>query len=367
MTDSALSHSRHLSRRINGHDNNFNLIRVTAALLVLVSHSFPAVTGTGEAEPLRLSHGVTLGSMAVDMFFIVSGLLVTHSIVKRDSALAFVRARVLRIWPGLLLSLLLTAYVLGAAVTSLAPAAYLASPGPIGYVLRGAVLWLDLTRSVLPGVFEHNPHRETVNVSLWTLPIEVRMYVELLVLWLVTRLAGRRKQAAFTAVIVLALAYCSLRHLLNWRGDIEASNYRLPFMFFSGAAAAVFARRIVVSPAIGATALAVLLGGALFAGSAFYFAYSATLCYLVLCLAYLPSGPIRRYNAVGDYSYGLYIYAWPIQQAVIFALPGLSVGWHILLSVGATLPVAAASWHLVEKPAMAFKRFGSRAPAPQPD
>ena len=82
----------------------------------------------------------------------------------------------------------------------------------------------------------------------------------------------------------------------------------------------------------------------------------------MVCAAYLPGGPIRRYNAVGDYSYGLYIYAWPIQQALIFAWPGLPVGAHILLSATATLLVAAASWHAVEKPAMALNRLGARAP-----
>lgn len=361
MTHSARPNSLFLSGRISGHDNNFNLVRVTAALLVLVSHSFAVVTGKGAAEPLRLSHGVTLGSIAVDIFFIVSGLLVTHSIVKRESALAFVRARVLRIWPGLLVSLLLTAYLLGALVTNLASAAYLASPDTLGYVLRGVGLSFDLALSHLPGVFVHNPHRDTVNVSLWTLPVEVRMYVELLVFWLATRLAGRRKQAAFDAVIVLAFAYCALRHLMNWQGSIEASNYRLPFMFFSGAAAAVLANRIAVRPAFAAAAAALLLIGAGVAGPVFYVTYSAALGYLVLCAAYMPSGIIRRYNAVGDYSYGLYIYAWPIQQALIFALPGLSVGVHILLSMAATLLTAAASWHGVEKPAMALKHFGTRA------
>ncbi|MEP7101584.1 MAG: acyltransferase [Burkholderiales bacterium] len=364
MTESARSNPRLLSSRINGHDNNFNLIRVTAALLVLVSHSFAVVTGSGDAEPLRVSHGVTLGSIAVDMFFIVSGLLVTHSIAKRDSALAFVRARVLRIWPGLLVSLLLTAYALGAIVTSLAPAAYLMSTDVLGYVLRGVLLSLDLAFSHLPGVFAHNPHRDTVNVSLWTLPVEVRMYSELLVFWVATRLVGpQKKRAAFGAVIVLAFAYCALRHLMNWHGSVEASNYRLPFMFFTGAAAAVFADRIAVSPALGAIAAAVMLIGALLAGSAFYFAYSATLGCLVLCAAYLPGGAIRRYNAVGDYSYGLYIYAWPIQQALIFAVPGLWVGWHILWSIVVTLPLAAASWHLIEKPAMGLKRLRARAAA----
>lgn len=108
-----------LSASMSGNDNNLNLLRVVAALLVLVSHSFVIVSGDVDREPLRPTYGLTFGSIAVDVFFVVSGLLVTRSIANRNDAVAFITARALRIWPELVVSLLLVAYVLGGAVTGL--------------------------------------------------------------------------------------------------------------------------------------------------------------------------------------------------------------------------------------------------------
>ena len=89
MTDSALSHSRHLSRRINGHDNNFNLLRFVAASAVLVSHSFALATGDPRTEPLRRLLGLSLGDIAVSAFFATSGFLVTGSLLSKQNATEF--------------------------------------------------------------------------------------------------------------------------------------------------------------------------------------------------------------------------------------------------------------------------------------
>ena len=340
-----------LSQRIGGHDNNFNLIRATTALLVLISHSFVVVTGLPSTEPLRQSFGLTLGSSAVDVFFIVSGLLVTRSVVTHDNAFSFVSARLLRVWPGLAVSLVLVAYVLGPVVTNLTLPAYLSSTQTLAYVARGVVFKLAEEFSRLPGVFTVTPHPGTVNVSLWTLPIEIRMYAYLLALWLATRLARLRKMEAFNAAVALAFTFYAVRHFMAWHGAVEWSPHRLPFMFFTGAVMSILASRIVLSRSAAAVAAVALLGAGWIGGPTFFVVYSLTLAYLVLCLAYLPAGRARRYNATGDYSYGLYIYAWPVQQALIFGLPGVSIPVHIALSIAVTLPLAMASWHLVEKPA----------------
>ena len=165
-----------LSDQLNGRaarHNNLNLIRVSAALLVLVSHSFAIVLGDPKFEPLRQTYGLTFGSVSVDVFFIVSGLLVTQSLLKRSSAVAFAWARTLRIWPGLLISLLFAAYVIGMIVTDLPAHQYLLSTEPLRFIFQGLKLSSSLPE--LPGVFTTNPFGNSVNISLWTLPIEVRM------------------------------------------------------------------------------------------------------------------------------------------------------------------------------------------------
>lgn len=188
-------HHIRLSDHLGGRDNNLNLLRVTAAFLVLASHSFAIVTGDAKHEPLRQTYGLTFGSISVDVFFIVSGLLVTQSIIKGGNAVVFARARVLRIWPGLIVSLLLVSYVLGMIVTELPAHDYLLSTVPLRFIIEG--LKLSSTLPALPGVFTNNPFGDSINISLWTLPIEVRMYAYLLAAWLVSRIARRMKHKFF--------------------------------------------------------------------------------------------------------------------------------------------------------------------------
>ena len=102
-----------LSQFAQGRDNNYNFIRFMAAVAVLVTHSFVLATGRPNTEPLRARLGLTLGSVAVDIFFITSGFLVTASLLNRRSIIDFAWARLLRIFPALLIMLLLTVFVLG--------------------------------------------------------------------------------------------------------------------------------------------------------------------------------------------------------------------------------------------------------------
>lgn len=97
----------------------------------------------------------------------------------------------------------------------------------------------------------------------------------------------------------------------------------------------------------------------------FHVVYSLTLTYLLMCAAYMPSGRIRVFNRIGDYSYGVYIYAFPVQQSVAAFLPGISVAEMFQLSLFFTFLLAMLSWHLIEKPALALKgapsaRYSSR-------
>ena len=108
MTSMLLGKSKYLADAMVGHDNNLNLIRIIAASLVLFSHTFTVVTGDSKREPLRLDYGVTLGSISVDVFLIISGLLVTISLIRGNDAVKFAKSRFLRIWPGLTISFLIT-------------------------------------------------------------------------------------------------------------------------------------------------------------------------------------------------------------------------------------------------------------------
>ena len=137
---------------ITGRDNNFNLIRILAALAVLLTHSFPLALGDAAQEPLRASLGMSLGMIAVDVFFITSGFLISASLMRQPSLLSFLWARVLRIFPGLLVMLLFSVFVLGAALSTLPLAEYLASSQTHAYLAQCATLVLGVSYT-LPGVF----------------------------------------------------------------------------------------------------------------------------------------------------------------------------------------------------------------------
>ena len=113
-----------LSNYKDSRDNNFNLLRFVAAFLVLISHSFPLATGSGTSEPLKTALGIEFGHIAVDVFFITSGFLITGSLIRSKSAYKYIAARALRIYPALLIAVLFTVFILGPLITQVTLAEY---------------------------------------------------------------------------------------------------------------------------------------------------------------------------------------------------------------------------------------------------
>ncbi len=186
-----------------GRDNNFNLIRLLSATAVLFSHSFSLSTGAPDAEPLVSLIGMTPASIAVDVFFLASGFLVTASLFRSESLVDYTLARVLRIFPGLLVMLALTVFVMGLALSTLSSQDYLLSAGVYRYFTKCATLHITYH---LPGVFADNPYKAAVNGSLWTLPYEVRMYALLAGGWALLGLTRRHRTRAFALACVIAAA-----------------------------------------------------------------------------------------------------------------------------------------------------------------
>lgn len=345
-----------LSHYSHGRDNNFNLIRIIAALAVLITHSFALAIGSGLAEPFRESLGMSMGDIAVDVFFVTSGFLVTASILSRQSALEFLWARILRIYPALFVMLFLTVFVLGVAFTSVSMKTYWSSSQTYIYLARGATLLAGVAFK-LPGVFDGNPYQQAVNGSLWTMPHEVRLYGVLVLVWLGLHWKPHLRLHVFKNTLI-AFALVAALYVLT------AHIYALPigvvpklfFMFFSGAAFYVLRKHIALNPwlfGIFAMGLFVAAGNK----DAFFFVYILVIAYVLFYLAYVPSGPIRQYNKLGDYSYGIYIYAFPVQQSIAALIPGVTVPQMIALSAVITLTLAVLSWHLLEKRALRHKAY----------
>jgi peptidoglycan/LPS O-acetylase OafA/YrhL len=205
----------------------------------------------------------------------------------------------------------------------------------------------------LPGVFAHNPFPNAVNGSLWTLPLEAMMYVVVAILGVTTLLAHRRVAGA---LLVVAIAVLIVQP--TWLGSLPMVGsmlYAVPAIaFLLGMLMAQFRERI---PCRGDIALALLAAGVV---SVRYWPEVATLyaCFAAsYCTFWLAFHRVRVHvpESIGDVSYGLYVYAFPVQQLVVWLYPAIGPWGLFCAALPATFVLAWFSWHLVERPALAMK------------
>ncbi len=349
-----------LSTFTHGRDNNFNLIRFIAASLVILSHSYP-LTGSTH-EPLGALAGFTFGHFAVDIFFITSGFLVTASLLKRSHLRSFIQSRVVRIYPGLIVAVAFCTYVIGPFFTTLPLGEYFKSPTTHNFFIYDSLLVVKPIQYALPGVFEYLPVKNAVNGSLWTLPSELHMYGMLAALGLITlhivkTLGKQSLQHLITIIAITATALYLADHNSPFIEGVNLPNFvRFTSMFFMGGMYYIYRDRIPMSAFLFFPLLALVLYTSMTPGTTSFSVYSVTLPYLVLYLAYVPHGPLRSFNKLGDYSYGLYIYAFPIQQSLVFLMPKIGSLSLFLAAFPITLLLAMLSWHFVEKPSLSHWR-----------
>lgn len=346
-----------LAECLAGRQDNFLLIRLLAAAAVIFGHSYK-VNGGGENDFLvQMGWGVGIytGSVAVEVFFVLSGFLVANSWIRRPHLFAFARARLLRLIPALFVCLVLTALVLGPLVSTLAPADYFRHADTWDYIWRNLSFSSNL-RWTLPGVYTDNPYPDIVNGSLWTLPAEMQMYGWLALLGLIGAWRGAR-----IGTLALACIYAMNLIFPTWASQILLQDYvPMAGMFVLGVLFALNAQRIRLN--------ALVLAGLLFACVLLHgtprwgHIYALTLAYSVFWLAYIPLLPLHWLR--GDYSYGLYLWGYPIQQLVAHLLGPIPAPLVFVLSLLLAGLLAVASWHWVESPALRFKRGWRRRPRP---
>lgn len=211
-------------------ENNFNLLRCVAALMVIYSHSWALSAESESGDWLKSFLGGSPGMLAVNAFFIISGFLVMQSWGRQRSLLNFCRARVFRVIPGLAGVLLFTVLLSGMFWTSLDAASFFRSGEVWKYVYKN--LLMIRTEYDLPGVFANNPYPDAVNGSLWTLRYEMKMYLALAVLGLLGYLGGN-KLRLFAGVFALWYLGNTLARI--WLPEVQASAemLRLSLCFFS--------------------------------------------------------------------------------------------------------------------------------------
>ena len=336
-------------------NNNFNLIRFISASLVLYSHHFILVNTGNNIEPFS-NVGMTLGQIAVDIFFITSGLLITASYYANTSLLSFVRARILRIYPALIICVLFCILIVGTIYTTLPLSEYFSDPQTFKFLKRNSLLINDITYE-LPGVFTENHVKNAINGSLWTLPYEVKMYAILPLILIFTGFISKKLNITWLVkylLLVLTVASIILNTFNQDNGVIDHFT-RLFSLFFTGASVYLWRDKIHLSwKAFFLCFIALVF--AYFSPKHFLLIYSFCLPYILLVVAYAPSGFIRKFNTFGDYSYGIYIYAFPVQQSLVAIKPELSNFAIFLLSFVITILLAIMSWHFIERPFLKLKK-----------
>ncbi|CAH1672678.1 MULTISPECIES: acyltransferase [unclassified Chelatococcus] len=358
-----------------GRDNFLSLRHILAGC-VLVSHAFFVFRGADVREPLLDETGLDLGQHAVNLFFALSGFLVVQSLERRGVK-AYARARALRLLPGLVMATLFTAFVIGPIVTSL----------PLGAYLRDSATWRFLVdivprfngHATLPGVFEDQPANEAM-ITIWTIKYEIACYALLAIGGFALL---RRRPAIVLAACALGFALMSLPSRIVLP-DAVHSFARLGMCFAFGVGAWLYRRQMPLDGrfVIGGVLLSLALARTTFGLPVMILAE----CYGALWLAFLPTAwPGGALSIVGsemaggpglvkaplallagaDFSYGIYLYGFPLEQA-IFQFLQPSSPWLLIVQVlPVVLIVALGSWLLVEKPALALKSRRAVGELPQ--
>ena len=327
-----------------GRDNNFNLLRIIAAIAVLISHAWLVSLGPDATEPLQVQlGGITLGTLSVMAFFSISGFFITRSFAGRSSLTQFVLARCLRLFPALVMVTTLTILVSWFWLTSAALAVFW--PEAAIFFVRNITLF-SLSYD-LPGVFDKNVYGTTINSSLWTLNYEVMCYIGVVFCGLLGLL--RSRTFIFVLLIFLAAYVANSVYPLIPRLS-NLITLGLPFII--GMSFWVWRRSIPLSAILALSLLLVTF----FCRETpmFRVLLVLSLSYTLFVIGYAKIPILAAYNRLGDYSYGTYVYAFPIQQ--LLASFGIVTPLaNILLALPLTLCCAVLSWHLVEAPAMRLK------------
>jgi peptidoglycan/LPS O-acetylase OafA/YrhL len=284
--------------------------------------------------------------LAVSGFFAISGYLVAASFVRRG-LLDYTISRILRIYPALIVCVLLTVFVLGPWLTSLDTAAYFDHPRTWTYLWNmTSVFGMEFK---LPGLFDGHA-RDAANGSLWTLPVEVSCYI----LLMVAGAAGLLRSRVLANVAIVCILLFSIEYFTDIPLVVRRAKWAGPCVYFLLGVGFYINRDAVplrYPLAIFAAFLAYVALGEIW----FKYVFPPAFVYLIFYIAYRsPYLDLDRW--VGDPSYGIYIYAWPVQNSLVHFFPEEGPYFNTAVATLIVVTLAMLSWHLLEKPALGLKR-----------
>jgi peptidoglycan/LPS O-acetylase OafA/YrhL len=333
-------------------DNNFDFIRLALSLLVIFSHSFPLSTGPQSGEPFMFMtrQQVTGGTAAVDFFFIISGFLITASYERSRSIGSYVMKRVRRIYPGFLVAMLF-----GLFVVLPVSGGYLEGTSLFSKVGGFVIQMLRLQEFSYAHAFSSNIYPNVINGSVWTIQYEFWCYLGVVLLGLSGVL---RSAKMLVGLFCFSVLMGFLFFFYGWAPKIKFLDMlfgyapywaRLLPMYLAGVVAYRVRHHLLLKRSWIVTACVLLVAGAVIPHGWLIF-FPAAGAYLVLALAFHPAVRLHTWSRFGDFSYGTYLYAFPVQQLLMRRI-GHPVSPMLLFVLAAPLSVGCAvlSWHGVEK------------------
>lgn len=339
-----------ISNLLDRENNNLDLIRIVLACFVIIGHS-PTLNGPSDfwVDPIGHFFQFTYsGALAVKLFFFISGLVVTNSIIKQRDPIQFVISRFFRVFPALLFVLLITVFIVGPIVTDMELKEYFSSLDQFHYIQNNIMLKTEYT---LPGLFNGNLYKGAVNGSLWSLTFEAGCYIALLGFFLLLKDAEKKYWNCVIAIIVID-TFLPHRIIFGWLGDNPEINL-LPISFALGAFFAINADKIEIN-------LSMVFGMMLI----FYLFdktdFAQTILVITSCiiLLYVASNTlVLKLKPAYDVSYGVYLWGFLIQQTIYHFLGHVYVGLHAFLAIACSLILALVTNILVERPFIALGKY----------
>lgn len=332
-----------LEESLKKRSNNLAIIQFIAALMVIYNHAY-ALTSTDKIDIVRFisRDKQTAGMLAVAVFFLSSGILISKSADMRKSDIDFIRKRCLRIFPSLFATVIVCTFVLGPFMTELSLSEYFSNINTYKY-LSNCFLVL---KHDLPGVFEQNASMSTVNGSLWTLPVEFLCYILCIIIY---KLDMNKKGRIITLggiYIVFSICFFYLKSIIPSL-ELLYAIVQPAYMFLLGMILYTYKDKIIISNNLfGASVIGfiifLLLGLDIVAMWVFF-------PYVICFLSFMKWQSKGKISVLGKYSYGIYLCAFPVQQTIISINGGnMTPLINLILSAVVAIPIGMLLYYFEE-------------------
>jgi peptidoglycan/LPS O-acetylase OafA/YrhL len=342
-----------LSNILRKENNNLDIFRVVAAFMVIYGHAYALLPVEGQRDIVgRLLVFDYSGSLAVKIFFFLSGLVVTNSLIEKKDIRQFVISRVFRLWPALVVVLAAWAFILGPIFSINSFQEYFSDSAVYEYFFRGLVM--DI-RYDLPGVFQRNAFK-SANGSLWSIPFEVYAYIVLVAIFLL-HIINSKRLSVIIFLVILIDPVIGNKLLFTWLPQ----NFEITLLapcFALGSLFALFKDKIEIHIAGFASVWILYL---LFKISAynFYFFYVAIFYSIIFVSSRVWT---LKFKPTSDISYGVYLWGWPVQQVMAQYFPDHGIRFNQISSIIISASLGYISWRLIESRFIKIgSNFGKRA------